>query len=150
MKEVVFQPAAEIVAWVADRIPDASFRDDAKAIGISRDGVLVGGVVFDTFSDSSCFISVASDGSAHWMNKEFILTVFAYPFLQLGLKRLTAVISEDNAASLNFVQAFGFRDEGRLREAAPKGEDLRVFGLLRRECRHLPHTFTGKRPKTPV
>jgi RimJ/RimL family protein N-acetyltransferase len=84
------------------------------------------------------------------MNREFVLTVFAYPFVQLGLTRLTAVVSEHNAASLNFVQAFGFKEEGRLREAAAGGEDLRIFGLLQRECRFLPHTFTGKHRKSAV
>lgn len=150
MKELVFQPAMSVITFVEERIPEAKFRDDAKAIGISRDGELVGGVVFDTFCDHSCRISVASDGSGHWMTKEFVLSVFSYPFVQLGLRRISALVSETNAASLKFVKAFGFTEEGRLREDGDNGEDMLVFGLLARECRHLPHSFTGKRRKSGV
>jgi RimJ/RimL family protein N-acetyltransferase len=150
MKELVFQPAADIIAFVEKHIPGTYFRPDAKAIGVSRDGKLVGGVVFDTFCDHSCRISVASDGSANWMTKEFVLTVFSYPFLQCGLRRISALTSVNNAASLNFVRAFGFVEEGRLREDGSEGEDLLVFGLLARECRFLPHTFTGKRRRSGV
>lgn len=148
-KEAVFQPQADIVAWVAERI-GITFRDDAKAIGVTRDGKLAGGVVFDTFSDHSCCISVASDGTANWLTREFVAAVFAYPFSQLGLRRLSALVSVNNAASLRFVKAFGFTEEGRLREDGEDGEDLIVFGLLARECRHLPHSFTGKRRRSGV
>lgn len=143
MKQVIYSPTEDITSWVAERIPHCSFREDARAIGITRDGELAGGVVFDTFSSDSCFISVAGDGTRTWLNREFILRVFAYPFVQLNHRRITAVINEHNAASRQFCEGFGFHREGTLREGAADGADLLIYGLLARECRFLPHSFTG-------
>lgn len=144
MKTVVYEPAEDMIAWAQERIDGCRFRDDAKAIGVMEDGTLRGVVVFDAFSSTGCWISVASDGTRNWLTREFILRVFAFPFIQCRHPRLNAFVSEHNPASLQFCDGFGFKREGLLREAGDHGEDLVVFGLLRRECRWLPETFSGK------
>lgn len=128
----------ELVAWAEKRIPGQHFRDDAVAIGHERDGRIVGVVVYDTFTQGSCCIGLASDGSKRWMTSEFATRAMAYPFVQCGFRRITAFVSERNEASLRFTRGFGWTREGVLREAGPEGEDMIMFGMLRRECRWLP------------
>lgn len=144
MKEIVYDDAGELVAWAQNRIAGGSFRDDAKAIGLADDGKLRGVVVYDNFTTTGCWISVASDMSRRWITREFIIHAMAYPFLQLGYPRINAFVSCRNAMSISFCEGFGWTREGILREAGHDGEDLIVFGMLRRECRWLPARFAGK------
>jgi RimJ/RimL family protein N-acetyltransferase len=135
MREIVYSAPERFIAWAEAQIPDCRFRSDAKAIGMTINHDIVAAAIFDTFSTSSCFISIASDGSAKWLNREFLIRVFAFPFLQCGHRRVSSIVSETNAASLRFIRHLGWTEEGRIRQGGPKGEDVILFGLLREECR---------------
>lgn len=141
MKTSVYGEREAMIAWAQARLEDQRFRDDAQAIGLARDGELIGVTVFDTFSTTGCFVSIATDRSPHWMTRSYIREVFAYPFIQCGFARISCVISEHNAESLRFTRHFGWTQEGTVRRAGPKGEDLILFGMLRDECRWLPKSL---------
>lgn len=143
-----------LVAWAEDKIRHGRFRNDAQAIGHTINGELVGVVVYDTFSARSCLVSLASNGTKRWMTHEFAARAMAYPFLQCGFARLDAKVSSTNEQSLRFTRHFGFKEEGVSRQAGRDGEDLILFGMLRRECRFLPFSITmspaGKNPATAI
>ena len=143
MKEVVYEPQHEMIAWAESKIADCKFRDDAKAIGLCSESGYLAVVVFDAFTTTGCWVSVAAEG-ARWMTREYILHVFAYPFIQLLYPRLNSFVSVNNEAAIRFNEHFGFKREGLMREAGADGEDLIVYGMLRRECRWLPERFSGK------
>lgn len=113
------------------------FRRDAYAIGVERDGELVGVVVYDTFSEADCCMHVASDGSGRWLTKEALVRFFAYPFIQCGLRRVTSPIGTKNTASMRFCQHLGFEQEGFCRHALAD-DDVIVMGLIRENCRFIP------------
>lgn len=144
MKEVVYTDPDEMIGWAVDRMPGYGFHSDAKVIGLRDAGTLRGVVVFDHFTPTGCWISVASDGTKRWMTRSFIIHVMAYPFIQLAYPRITAFVSSRNDESLSFCRGFGWVEEGTLREAGLQGEDIVIFGMLRRECRWLPERFAGK------
>lgn len=146
MKEVVYSPTDEMLTWATDR-GGITFRDDAATIGVRSDEGLHGVIVFDSFTTTGCWVSVVSDGGRKWITRELIIKVFAYPFIQLGYPRLNSFVSINNADAIRFNEHFGFQREGVLREAGEKGEDLIVYGMLRRECRWLPERFAGKTGK---
>lgn len=125
------------MAWAIEHIGIEGFRPDAKAIGLEREGNLVAVVVFDNFSTCDAYMHIASDGTRRWMNKSLLLAAFAYPFIQLKLKRLTGLVLETNENALNFDQHIGFEIEGRHPDADPKGA-LISLGLMRRNCRFIP------------
>lgn len=135
-----------MLAWATVR-GGIKFRDDAAAIGVRSDDALHGVVVFDSFTTTGCWVSVVSDGGRKWITRELIIKVFAYPFIQLGYPRLNSFVSVNNADAIRFNEHFGFKREGILREAGEQGEDLIVYGMLRRECRWLPERFSGKTGK---
>ncbi len=149
MKEVVYSPTDEMLDWATAR-GGIKFRDDAKAMGVRSDGALHGVVVFDSFTNTGCWVSVVSDGGRKWITRELIIRVFAYPFIQLGYPRLNSFVSVNNADAIRFNEHFGFQREGVLREAGENGEDLIVYGMLRRECRWLPERFSGKTGKAAL
>lgn len=137
-RECIFDQNERVKKWASKQIDNIEFRDDAVAIGIEFGDQLVGAAVFDTFSPGDCMVHLASDGSKNWLTKDFIFQVFAYVFVQCKFPRCTATVFENNEPSIRIVQKFGFKEEGRLRESGRNGEDLVVFGMLRRECKYLP------------
>lgn len=138
MKLVDYKSHDEMLEWAVAHGGTMSFRDDAKPIGMRDNGALIAVTVFDSFTTTGCWVHVVSNGGKRWVNKEYIIRVFAYPFLQCNYPRLNSFVSVNNKAAIAFNEWFGFVREGVLREAGDDGEDLIVFGLLRRECRWLP------------
>lgn len=133
----VYGDDERLLPWAEERIPFGSFRDDAHAIGYEKDGRLVAVVVFDTFSTTGCFVHLASEGRK-WMSRDFAAVAMAYPFIQCGFPRVTCIVSTNNAMSVRFTRLCGWVQEGVMRGAGNEGEDILIFGMLRRECRWLP------------
>jgi RimJ/RimL family protein N-acetyltransferase len=150
MRQAVYGDDAVLIAWAQKRI-GVEFRDDATAIGLVRSDdvgpvgadrdthgrLILASVVFDSFSKFDCSMHVASDGSGRWLTRDFMVRCFAYPFIQLGLRRVTGLVPADNEAALRFDLHLGFKEEGRCRDAAENG-DLIILGMTRADCRYLP------------
>lgn len=132
-----------LIKWAEERIPHQQFRTDAVAIGHERNGKVVAVAVFDTFSPNDCLVGVASDQSWRWSTPEFATVVMAFPFIQCGFSRISCIVSSRNERSLRYTRHFGWRQEGLLREAGREGEDLILFGMLRRECPYLSVAHGG-------
>jgi hypothetical protein len=140
MIEYVYGEDAELVPWAEIHTsPEHRFRPDAKAIGMRVDGQLRAVAIYDNFSLNDCLFGIASDGSRRWVTREYCRRVMAYPFIQCDFSRITCIVSRHNKPSLALTKRFGgWQLEGVLREAGTKGEDLLVFGMLRRDCLWLP------------
>jgi RimJ/RimL family protein N-acetyltransferase len=73
---------------------------------------------------------VASDGSRHWLSRDFLWHCFNYAFNTAGVNRCTALIGEGNTAAIRFDEKIGFQLETRLRGAHPTG-DLLIYVMWR-------------------
>lgn len=118
-----------VVRWVAEKTSEfGSFGTDA-GIGLQRfDGSnwrLIAGVAYADWNGVNVVCHIASEGR-NWMTREFLWTMFDYPFNQLHVERVTVCVGEGNSASRRFVQHLGFEEEARLRGAHPSG-DLLIF-----------------------
>lgn len=154
MRQVIYGDDERFTEWAAGRVGIASFRSDAQAIGLVRaDDVgepggdrdsagrrILASVVFDGFSDTDCNMHVSSDGSRQWLNREYLVRCFAFPFLQCHLRRVTGLVPAKNADALRFDLHLGFRLEGRCRDALPD-DDVIVLGMTRKECRFIPKEY---------
>jgi RimJ/RimL family protein N-acetyltransferase len=134
--KLIYGDEERLLPWALSRVGVCQFRTDAHSIGLERDGELVAVVVFDGFSDFDCNMHVASDGTTRWMTKEYLLSVFAYPFTQLGLRRVTGLVPASNAKALAFDEHIGFVREG-YHPHAMGDDDLISLGLLRENCRFI-------------
>lgn len=112
------------------------FRNPVAIMLIEGDRMLAS-VLFTDYDAVNIGIHVASDGSKRWLSRKFLRACFSYPFEQLGVQRVTGLVSTSNVDALKFDLHLGFVVEGRLRKAAQDGSDLLVLGMLRHECRHL-------------
>lgn len=150
MKHVIYEQDGRVLAWAAAVIGDMDrFTPDAKAIGVANgDGMIVGATVWDVFSHYNCMMSVASDGTARWATPEFVYQSFAYPFIQLGLLRATAIVRADNRASLHLVRNLGFEVEAPVLRRMFGDVDGIGFVMLREHCRFIQPKFM-KRVRIP-
>jgi RimJ/RimL family protein N-acetyltransferase len=136
-----------MIRWAAAQL-GGRYRDDARAIGVERDGELRAVVVFDTWSRRNCHISVVSRSGSMWMTRQLARAVSTYVFVTGGLARVTCHIPESNTEARRFAEQLGMQIEGRQREGAPDG-DVIVYGLLRRECRWVPRGLALSLAKPP-
>lgn len=134
--KLIYGEEDRLVPW-AEKVIGVKFRRDAYTIGLERNGEVVCVCVYDSFSECDCSMHIASDGSSRFANKEFVVAVFAYPFLQLGLRRVTAMVPAKNERALKLDEHLGFVREGRHPHAC-QDDDLISLGMLRENCRFIP------------
>ncbi len=125
-----------VVDWVATRTNEFGNYGAAIGVGLERDNQLIAGVVFNDYNGANINMHVASDGSRHWLNREFLWFCFYYAFEQAKVKRITALIGEGNLAALRFNDHIGFTEETRLKDAHPNG-DMIVRVMFKKDCRWL-------------
>lgn len=141
---VLFGADDLVAAFVKARIPEVGeigFGAGAKALGVVRDGALLGGVVYNHFSGHDIQASYAFD-SPKWATPGVLKVLFGYPFNQLECVRMTALVSRKNKHARDMLLRLGFKLEGVHRKAADGRVDAMSYGLLKTECRWIkPRTL---------
>jgi RimJ/RimL family protein N-acetyltransferase len=134
VKEIVFN--ADVVGpWVCRRT-GGKFDGLGTAIGLMEDGMLIAGVLYDSYNGRSIAMHVASDGSKRWMTREYLRICFDYPFNQLGVNVIIGLVDSENLAARQFDEALGFKLEHTVPNAGPKG-DLLLYSMTAAQCRFL-------------
>lgn len=128
--------------WVSERTGGTYYPGSGQAIGLERDGVLYGGVLYDQSYERSVCMHCAGD-SAYWLNKTFLRMSFDYPFNQLKVGKVIALVDSANTAAIRFDQKLGFIEEGRLKDAGRQG-DLVLLTMTRSQCRWIGDTHGQK------
>ena len=136
----------KVVQWVAQRTNEYGNFGAATGIGWEREGKLVAGVAYCEWNGVNVVCHIASDGSKRWATREYLWTIFDYPFTQLGCRRITVAVGEGNSASRRFVQHLGFTQEATLDSAHPTG-DLLLFSMFKERCRWLQQSYYKKLSK---
>ena len=117
--------------WVMEKA--GKYCDDMPSLGWEKDGVLVAGVTFETYTGRSMFVHQRIDSSpprAFWFG-------FAdYSYNQLGCLRVTGLVESTNTKALKLNKHIGFEIEATLKDAGEEG-DLIVMVLWRDNCRFL-------------
>lgn len=133
---------AQVADWVAARIPQVDKGEDfgpCAAIGIvNSTDELIGGWVFHTYHPRfrSIEISAASAG-VRWVSPTILSGLFAYPFDDLGVKRVAMVTTRQNKQARACILKMGFKFEGIARSAFG-GSDGAAYSLLVQEWRRSP------------
>ena len=133
IKNGVLYGADDIVSeWVQRRLGGIKAHRPCVALGVTDGNDLLGGIVFFNATDSDIQCAVAAVGPQA-AKPRAMAQIFAYPFVQLGLERVSAEIELDNERSIKLARGLGFVREGTKRRAAPGGRHVGVFGLLRQQ-----------------
>ena len=89
--------------------------------------------MYHDYRDGQIEASIAAS-SQRWANRSVLFGLFAYPFIQVGAKRLLVTCSEANDKAMKMNRQLGFVEEGRLRKMFGK-HDAVLFGMLKQECK---------------
>jgi RimJ/RimL family protein N-acetyltransferase len=136
MRRVILNERDRFAEWARLRIGHvSSWGEWCEAIGLEEDGEPIAAVVYNQFSGADISMQVAAMPGRRWMTREFLRTVFRYPFVQLGCRRVSGFVPATNTDAQRFDEHIGFVREGLMREALETGEDVIVYGMLERECR---------------
>lgn len=109
------------------------------ALGLERDGVLVGGVVFNVFEGADVHITAAGTG---W-TRGFLRAVGDYVFRQLGCLRFTMETEKPEVAE--YAKRLGGEVEGRLRDHFGEGRDAIIIGVLKKDFVYYRQRTTERR-----
>lgn len=135
LSRLIFDESERVAKWCQKRLPDyIGWSGPYVAIGYERHGELVGGVVFTQYTVTNITITSVLEAP---LTRKFMRAIYFYPFLQLKVRRVTALVDKLNAVSRELLEHDGYVEEGCLREAAPNGDDVMVYGLLKKDCRWL-------------
>ncbi len=125
-----------VVEWVAKRTNEFGNFGTDIGIGWARNGQLIAGTAYANWNGVNVEAHIASDGSRRWLTREYLWTIFDYPFKQLKVNRITLCIGEGNKDSQRFARHLGFTFETLLKDAHPSGH-LLIFVMHRNSCRWL-------------
>lgn len=118
----------------ASRLTGTKDFGPCKTIAILNHGALAV-VVYNAQDEMNIGISIATS-SPKWCSKRVLKVIFGFPFIQLGLNRVTATINENNAKSISLVERLGFQKEGYLRQYYDNSGAV-IYGITKDECRWL-------------
>jgi RimJ/RimL family protein N-acetyltransferase len=99
---------------------------------IGSDGSFRGGVLYNNYRDPA--IETHWAGEPGWLTRENLRGIFAYPFTQLGVRRVTGIIHRKNRRARKAAEKIGFKLEGVCRHGFKDG-DACVYGMTKAECR---------------
>jgi len=132
-----------VVEWVARKTSEFGCFGTEIGIGWQKNGEIVAGVAYANWNGPNVECHIASDGSRKWLTREYLWTIFDYPFNQLKCDRITVCVGQKNTDSNRFVKHLGFELECRLESAHPTG-DLLVYRMFRHQCRFIQVTHEKK------
>lgn len=136
--KLLFDHKTEVGVWVAARLKHVrsveSFGDYTHIGILDHENRLVGAVIYHGYRADYFDIqmSVASDGNKRWLSRSVLASLFAYPFDQLGVQRITTLVAKRNKACLILCRKLGFRYEGTMKKGFGK-DDLVISGMLKKD-----------------
>lgn len=116
---LVFGEDQHVAQWTANRIPamaGSPFAPPFTAIGVADDaGAPLAGVVYSNYNPVAGVIEVSmAAASPRWARRGVIRALLHYPFKQLAVQKVFAVLPSTNTRALRFIEGIGFRREGVL------------------------------------
>lgn len=129
--------------WVMEQSGSYFDPEHMTAIGNLDDGKVLGGAVYSNYTGVNGSVLVNVAGKGNWMTRDLIYTAFAYPFNQLKVRKLMAMVASSNRKSLKFNTKMGFVPEAVIPEAMPDG-DMFIMSMTRDQCRWLDDKFRPK------
>jgi hypothetical protein len=114
-----------VARYVADKC-GVSILPPYTVMGLERNGEIVAGVVFNTFSSRDIEVTVAGECGAFTLG--FLRAVGDYVFKTLDCLRISITTRQQHVKDIAL--RLGAQPEGVKRNRYGKGEDAELFGIL--------------------
>lgn len=110
-----------------------------EALGALRGEDLIGAVIYTNYRGPS--IETHWAGEAGWLTREHLRGIFAYPFQQLRVRRVTGIVHRKNKRARRIAEKIGFKLEGVCRDGFETG-DACIYGITKSDCRWLKESVS--------
>jgi hypothetical protein len=120
---------------IAAAIPRVFNPSADQVISATKDGQLLGGVIYEGMTSNNIFMHQAGFDK-RWLLGDMLWVAFDYPFNQLRVGMVCGTIPSTKPELLDFNLRLGFKHECTIRGAYADG-DLLVLAMRRAECRWL-------------
>jgi hypothetical protein len=120
----------------------------AKGIGLERDGEIVAGTLFVDWNGSTNIWMHGGKRPGVFLPRSFWRCVFAYPFDEVGVRRVSAWVDSSNMAARRLNEHLGFSYEAVLRDAGADGGPAFIMVMRREDCRPLTRWGRGNDAST--
>jgi hypothetical protein len=101
-----------------------------------KHGEVVAAVLYDGFNGHNVWMQVAGSPGTPWLTRAALRWSMIYPFHQMGVGRISAMVDANNKASSRFCEHLGFVHECTLPRASLSGGGLMIYRMFREECRY--------------
>jgi RimJ/RimL family protein N-acetyltransferase len=130
---VSLEQRPEWLAW-ANAILGTEFHhlNCAWISSLDDDSELLGVVIYNQFTQHNVEMSVASV-SPKFLHRRFLRAIFQYPFDDVGVARVSAVVEADRAAVQHFDERIGFIREATLKKWFGNKDGI-LYRMTREEC----------------
>tara|TARA_R110000744_G_scaffold340607_1_gene445860 strand:- start:3386 stop:3820 length:435 start_codon:yes stop_codon:yes gene_type:complete len=128
---LIFGRDEELALWAEARAPGVGpFQRPLTAIGVTTQGgdEIMAVAIYNNFRDCDIEISFAAS-TPKWATRGNIRAMLSYPFVQLGVKRLSAITTKKNKRCRKLLTGLGFRQEGAHPFAGGDGATAITYGL---------------------
>ena len=133
MKQFIGHDSNRVGAWICKQFGTTWIPNSGSAFGLEVDGELIAGVLFEGCNGASVRMHIAAVEGTTWADREFLWLMFAYPFLQLRVKRIIGLIDSTNMKSRAWAVRIGAKHEATLADCSPTG-DLCLYTLAAADC----------------
>jgi hypothetical protein len=104
-----------------------------EACAVVRHGMHAGVVLYTNYRGHS--MEMAWAGRRDWATRRVLRQMFEYPFVQLGVLRVSGCVARENSASRLFAKRIGCREAGILEHEYGPGRDGVLYTMTRERCK---------------
>lgn len=133
---VLYGAQEPVLAFMREHLPCQDY-GACLALGLVRDGAIVGGIVWNNWQPGVDIEISTAITTAWWARPRTVQRIFHYPFVHLGLPRITSRVARKHKSARTLNERLGFRLEGVKRRGLDGRQDQILYGMLRDECRFL-------------
>lgn len=136
--EIVYNEE-RLFQFILSRIEGLQRTEDMVTMGLTRGGEVTAVAAYEGFNGQNMWVHSAVDDTGVRLTRDFVRACFIYPFDVCKVQRLSGYVNESNAAARRLNEHFGYKEEARLKAAAPDGSDVIVYVMWREDCRYVRH-----------
>jgi hypothetical protein len=118
--------------WIMLRVGGIFNPVTDHVIAMHKDGVMQGGVVYTGYLGAAILAHMAGREGTLWTTRDLLWMGFDYPFNQLGVRKILALVPSKNTRALTIDLRMGFMIEAKLTNVFPD-DDALVLSMERHQ-----------------
>lgn len=134
MGDALYPYLPQIAKLIEEQLPEVDNVDQHQAIAIVSGEDVKAVVLYGDYSRTDIRMHIASVDPS-WCKKGVLRGCFAYPFNQLRVMRVTAIVPKKNKHARRFNERLGFVHEGTHPRSMPDGSATCSYGMVKEKCR---------------